>query len=130
MDGGLRIQVSEDGADAVRIDALTRLLRQELLHLDVENVTAIPAGAPPPGTRTLDAATVEGLLVALGAAAQGLAAVITLTREWRKRGGKRARKVHYEIDGDVLELSGASETDEDRVVTLFIDRHSRRRRLR
>jgi hypothetical protein len=47
--GGLRLRLSEEGADAKRLDALTGLLRGELLQLEVEDVTALPAGEPPPG---------------------------------------------------------------------------------
>jgi hypothetical protein len=36
----LRLHLSEDGADAERLDAMTGFLRHELLQLDVEDVTA------------------------------------------------------------------------------------------
>jgi hypothetical protein len=35
MLGELRVQLSEDGADAERLDGLTSFLRQELLQVDV-----------------------------------------------------------------------------------------------
>jgi hypothetical protein len=37
----LRIQLSESGADAERLDTLTGFLRRELLQLDVADVTAL-----------------------------------------------------------------------------------------
>jgi hypothetical protein len=72
MDGELRLQLSEDGADAQRLAMLTGYLRSELLQLDVEDVRALPAGEPPPGTRAFDVATVGALLIALGQSAEGL----------------------------------------------------------
>ena len=62
MDGVLRLQLAEEGADAERLNALTGFLRQETLQLDVNGVTGLPAGEPPPSARGLDAATVGGLL--------------------------------------------------------------------
>ena len=80
MDGELRLLLEEDGADAERVDVLTGHLRRELAQLDVEAVRPLPAGEAPPGTRGFDAATVGGLLVTLGPAASGLAAVVTAIR--------------------------------------------------
>jgi hypothetical protein len=124
MDGQLRLQLAEEGADAERLDELTGFLRQELLQLDVDDVTALLAGEPPPGARGLDAATVGGLLVAIGSAAQGLSAVITAVKAWRARGGTAHRRVRLEIGDDELELSDATAVDQDRLIALFISRHT------
>jgi hypothetical protein len=43
MDGGLRVQLSEEGADAERLDALTGYLRGELFQLEVGDVAALRA---------------------------------------------------------------------------------------
>lgn len=40
MDGEVRLQLSEDGADAERLDALTGYLRAELLQLELSEVSA------------------------------------------------------------------------------------------
>ena len=60
MDNELRVQLSEDGADAERLDALTGYLRQELIQLDVEDVAAVRLGEPPPGTRAFDMSLLVG----------------------------------------------------------------------
>ena len=39
MHGEVRLQLSEDGADAERLEAQTGYLRAELLQLDVDDVT-------------------------------------------------------------------------------------------
>jgi hypothetical protein len=125
MNGELRLQLSEEGADAERLDVLTHSLRHELLQLDVEDVTAQRAGAPPPGARGgLDAAQVGGLLVALGNDVQGLSAVIAAIRAWLARHRGAHRRVRLEIAGDVLELSSATMADQDRLIGLFVDRHA------
>jgi hypothetical protein len=123
MGGELRIQLAEDGADAERLDALTGFLRQELLQLEVEDVTALRAGEPPPGARVFDVIAVGGLLVSLGRSASGLGAVVSAIRKWLARGDGTRRTVRLEIGGDVLELSEATKADQDRLVDLFIDRH-------
>jgi hypothetical protein len=123
MGGELRIQLAEDGADAERLDALTGFLRQELRQLEVEDVTALRAGEPPPGARVFDVIAVGGLLVSLGRSASGLGAVVSAIRKWLARGDGTRRTVRLEIGGDVLELSEATKADQDRLVDLFIDRH-------
>jgi hypothetical protein len=124
MGSVLRVELAEEDADDERLDTLTRFLRQELLQLDVESVTEAPAGEPPPGARGLDAATVGGLLVGLGSAAQGLSAVISAVRAWLARSGNAPRRVRLEIGGDVLELSAATTADQDRLIGVFIGRHA------
>jgi hypothetical protein len=124
MDGQLRIQVSEDGADAARLDAVTGYLRQDLIQLDVDDVTAEPAGPPPPGARAVDATAIGGLLVALGNSADGLRSVVSAIQAWLGRGSGVRRTVRLELGGDALELSAASAADQERLIGLFISRHS------
>ncbi|RSN33386.1 hypothetical protein DL990_15570 [Amycolatopsis sp. WAC 01416] len=125
MTSAVRVQLGEDGADAERVDQLTGYLRSELIDRGVAEVKALPAGPAPPGSRAFDVATVGGLLVTLGQSAEGLRSVVAAVREWLSRGGRVKRTVRLEIDGDVLELSEASLTDQDKLVDLFVGRHSR-----
>jgi hypothetical protein len=121
----LRIELAETGADTSRLDTLTRQVNQQLLQLDVDDVSAVPASPPPAGSRALDGATIEALLVAVGTAVQGLAAAISVMRDWRKREPEDApRRVVLKIDGDVLELPAATPAEEERLVSLFIARHA------
>ncbi|HET6290325.1 MAG TPA: hypothetical protein VFG15_26695 [Amycolatopsis sp.] len=124
MTSAVRVQLGEDGADAERVDQLTGYLRGELIDRGITEVTALPAGPAPPGSRAFDVATVGGLLVTLGQSADGLRSVVAAVREWLSRGGRVKRTVRLEIDGDVLELSEASLTDQDKLVDLFVSRHS------
>jgi hypothetical protein len=123
MDGQLRIQLSEDGADAARLDAVTGYLRQDLVQLDVDDVTALPAGPPPPGARAVDATAVGGLLVALGSSADGLRSVVSAIQAWLSRGSGARRTIRLELGGDALELSQASAADQERLIGLFVSRH-------
>ena len=124
MDKDLRLQLSEEGADAERLAALTGYLRSELLQLDVEDVKPLPAGEPPPGARGFDAATVGALMIALGQSAEGLRSVVSVIRGWLRRGDGEGRTVRLEIGGDALELSQASTADQERLIELFVIRHT------
>lgn len=124
MSGELRLQLAEEGADAEHLMMLTGYLRAELLQLDVEDVTALQAGEPPPGSRVFGVATVGVLLVALGQSAEGLRSVISAIRDWLRRGEGPGRTVRLELDGDALELSQASAADQERLIELFVSRHT------
>jgi hypothetical protein len=124
MDRQLHLHLSEEGADAERLATLTGYLRGELLQLDVEDVTALPAGEPPPGSRAFDAAAVGALVIALGQSAEGLRSVVSAIRDWLRRGEGTRRTVRLELAGDALELSQASAADQQRLIELFVSRHA------
>ncbi len=124
MDGELRLHLSEEGADAERLAVLTGYLRAELLQdADVEEVSALPAGEPPPGARVFGVVTVGALLIGLGQSVEGLRSVVSVIRDWLRRGQGTGRAVRLELDGDALELSQASAADQERLIELFIRRH-------
>jgi hypothetical protein len=124
MDGQLRLQISEVGADAERLAVLAVYLRAELLELDVEDVTTPRVGEPLPGARAADVGVVGALLVALGQSAEGLQSVVSVIRHWLDRGGGSRRTVRLELGGDVLELSQASAGDQARLIELFVRKHA------
>jgi hypothetical protein len=123
MAGELRLQISEEGADAERLGVLTGYLRAELLQLDVEDVTTPQAGEAPPGARVVSVAAVGALLVALGQSAEGLRSVVSVIGDWLRRGQGSRRTVRLELDGDALEVSHASAADQARLIELFVSRH-------
>jgi hypothetical protein len=124
MDKDLRLQLSEEGADAERLAVLAGHLRAELLQLDVMNVTALQGGEAPPGARGVDVAAIGALVIALGQSAQGLASVVSAIRDWLRRGAGGPRSVRLELGGDALELSQASTADQERLIGLFVSRHT------
>lgn len=121
----MRLQISEEGADAERLATLAGYLRAELLQLDVEDVTARQAGEAPPGSRVVGVAAVGALLVALGQSAEGLRSVVSVIRDWLRRGQGTRRTVRLELDGDMLELSQASAADQAQLIELFVNRHTK-----
>jgi hypothetical protein len=124
MNGGVRLHLSEEGADTERLAVLTGYLRAELLQLvDVEEVSALPAGEPPPGARAFDVATVGALLITLGQSVDGLRSVVSVIRDWLRRREGTGRAVRLELGGDALELSQANAADQERLIELFIRRH-------
>jgi hypothetical protein len=124
MDRELRLQISEEGADAERLAALAGYLRAELLQLDVADVTAPRVGEPPAGARAGGVSVVGALLVALGQSAEGLQSVVSVIGHWLGRGGGSRRTVRLELGGDVLELSQASAGDQARLIELFVSKHT------
>lgn len=122
MDGIVQIQLSEDGADAERLDTLTGYLRQELLDLDAGQVSPLRAGEAPPGTRAFDVIAVGGLVVSL-INSDTLRAVVTTVKNWLSRGQSTTHAVRLEIDGDAIDLSAASTAEQERLVEMFVTRH-------
>lgn len=124
MDGELRLQLSEEGADAQRLATLTSYLRAELLQLDVDDVRARPTGEPPPGARGFGVAPAGALLIGLGQSAEGLRSVVSAIRDWLRRGDGKGRTVRLELGDDALELSQVSAADQERLIELFVRRHT------
>jgi hypothetical protein len=124
MDGEVRLQLSEDGADAERLDALTGYVRRELLQLDVEDVSRAQAGGLPAGARAIDVVALGALVVTLGRTATGLKEVVATVRRWLSGGDGIRRTVKIVIEGDTLELSEVSAAEQDRLVDMFVRRHA------
>jgi hypothetical protein len=114
---------ADGGADEEELERLARSLRIELLELDVEDVSSVTEGPPPEGARAADLLAVGALLVRLARKPEALAALTRGIRAWL--GGHGSRKVRMELDGDVLELSGASAADQERLVSAWIERHAK-----
>jgi hypothetical protein len=123
MDRQVTVEILEDGADPERLDTVTGYLREELAQLDVESVRAPSGGEAPEGSRAFDVIAIGGLVVSI-ANSHALRAVVTTVRGWLGRSPERSRTVRLELDGDVLELSGASSADQERLVELFLSRHA------
>jgi hypothetical protein len=124
MDRQLSLVLAEEGATAERLDALTGYLRQELLLLDVDDVRRRSAGEAPPGSRAIDLAALGGLVVTLGRSAEGMRDVVAALRQWLSRDDGIRRTVKLEMDGDRLELSQVSAAEQDRLIDIFVNRHS------
>jgi Effector Associated Constant Component 1 len=109
-------------ADAEEIDRLGRQLRRELRSLDVDDVVPAGDGAAPAGSKGADAASVTELLVTLSASGGVFAMVVATVKDWvGRRSG--AGKVSLTIDGDTLELDGATAAEREELIDTFVRRH-------
>jgi hypothetical protein len=124
MDRQLNLRLIEEGASPERLDGLTSYLRQELLQLDVDEVRRPSVADAPPGTRAMDVVALGGLVVTLGRSATALGEIVVAVRRWLSRGNGVRRTVKIEIGGDTLELSEVSAAEQDRLIALFVNRHS------
>jgi hypothetical protein len=111
-------------AEAERVAELTRYLRQELLDLDVDDVTSVPGEEVPPGARAVDVTQIGSLLVALGSSATALSQVVTVLRGWLGRCRDERPSLRLTLDEDVLEISEASDEQVTEAFDLFVQRHA------
>jgi hypothetical protein len=120
-DLALRIE-TEEGADDQELAQLAGKLRRELLHLDVDAVTHADGGRPPPGAKAVGVTEVGALIVNLLQSSTLLGAVVGTVQSWLS--GHKGRSVKLELDGDVIELTGVSSDQQQRLVDAWIARHA------
>ena len=102
-------------------ERLGRQLRRELSALDVDGVTAVGSGPPPPGSKGAATALTEWLITLSGGGGVFVSVIGTI-RAWL--GGRAgAHKVTVTIDGDTLELSSATAAERAELIETFVRRH-------
>jgi hypothetical protein len=116
------IELHEEGATSEELDRLTDRLRRELLDLDVDRVRKPSSGEAPPGARGIELAAIGALILEFGRSAKTLSTVIAAIQSWL--GGHGNRSIKIEMDGDKLEIAGASTEEQQRLITAWIDRHA------
>lgn len=102
----VELSLDRDDADSEEIEELTQRLRRQLLQLEVEGVERPRSGETPAGAKAVDVVQVGELIVHLAENAPAFAALATVLHRWLR--GGTGRRLHIEIDGDVLDLSSAS----------------------
>jgi hypothetical protein len=108
--------------DAGHVQALTRQLRRELLHLDVDSVDLARQVSSPEGAKGGAGAEVLGGLVVVAALSRPLLrALVDVTRAWLQRSGQRS--IRIVVDGDELEIQGSASRDMTHLADVFIERH-------
>jgi hypothetical protein len=116
----LRVQLVEPETDVDDVDELTRDLRLELLELDVDSVTPVQAGSAPAGSKGPELAAVGALLVQAAGSASAIGGVITAVRAWLRRGAAPRRGVTITLDGHSLELTAATDDQQQRLIDEFV----------
>ena len=108
--------------DAEELEQLTGLLREELLQLDLAAVERAPKAAPS-GARAGESAAAGVLAVALLGGSGVLPMVVEAVRAWLARAGGRSLKIA--AGDDVLEVSGISSEQQERLIEAWLERQQR-----
>ena len=124
-DHRMRLTIAVDprpNSDDQEVDELTSQLRRTLLDLDVESVDRVKQGEAPPGVRGSDVLALGTLIVTLAKSTRTLATLVNTVKIWLSGGSQRSVKL--QIDGDILEVTGLSSSDQQRLITSWIERHT------
>ncbi|GAA0566402.1 hypothetical protein GCM10010172_57730 [Paractinoplanes ferrugineus] len=134
--------ISAHDRDALEIERQARNLRAELRRLDAAfvhpgplsapPVAAAPpvavagppvaVGGPPVGARGGEMAVAGALLVEILPVLPHLRALAGLVHDWSRRSRSTVKVV---VGDDSIEINGATDAQTDRLIDLFVERHSR-----
>jgi hypothetical protein len=123
MAAEVHLDLAEPGSDDERLEELALGLAGELRELDVASVAPATAGDVPEGARSALAAVAGALVLSVRPTAQQLLSVVGVVRDWLRRSPAQ-RTVKVTIDGDTLELTGASDDLQRQVVDAWVARHA------
>lgn len=110
---------ADDDATPEELERLTAALREDLLALDVDQVTPAPGGAAPEGAKAVELAEIGALLITLVKSPALLGQIADLVRGWVGR--RRSVEVSLEIGGAKLTMRGGSAEDTRRLVDAWIE---------
>jgi hypothetical protein len=108
--------------DTEELAEFTSRLRAELLELDVGVTALAPADEVPAGAKGPELLAVGGMLVHFVLQSDVLASIVRGVQSWLHR--QRACSVKLTLDGDALEVTGVSSTEQDRLIALWVARHA------
>jgi Effector Associated Constant Component 1 len=114
------VEIFEPDADPEALDELTRSLRQELLELDVDSVSPVRTEPAPAGSKGLDVAAIGALLVQVAGSVDAVTTIIGAVRSWLHRGSPTGRSLKISIDGHTLELTSATEDQQQQLIDEFV----------
>jgi hypothetical protein len=113
----LRVDILAEDRDDRELEALSLDLETELRDLDVS--VESPTGDIPEGARG-EPLLLGTLIVNLGPSA--LKAVARVINSFLRRSS--ARSIRMEIGGDVIDVEGLGAADQDRLIQLWLERHT------
>jgi hypothetical protein len=118
----LGVELAADADDA-ELEALTASLRRELLQLDVDRVDRVRTEEAPEGSKALDAFALGALVVRLVSRPELLRSVARTLQSWL--GDRADRTVKLQLGDNVLELTGVSSSQQDRLIDEWIEQTKR-----
>jgi hypothetical protein len=113
---------TDPGTDPEDVERLGRQLGNELRALDVDDVAAVDGAPPPEGAKSGVVMSLTEWLVTLSGSGGVFVTVIGTVKDWLSRRAG-AHKVSVTIDGDTLELSGATPVERAELIETFVRRH-------
>jgi hypothetical protein len=118
------VRVTLRSREDVGPDDLERLagrLRDDLLALDVEQVTGASAGPAPAGAKGVEVAELGVLMVTLAKSPALLGQVVTVVRGWLQR--RRELAISLEIGDAKLTIGGdLPQAERQRLIDVWVDR--------
>ena len=119
----LRIEIGlGPDTDVEELAELSMSLRDELLELDVETADQVVGDPAPLGAKGPAGDAVGTLVVTLSNSAV-LVALASVLGSWISR--DRRRKITIRRGKEAIEVSGASEEEQARLIAAWLDRHAR-----
>jgi hypothetical protein len=107
--------------DPDELARLSRQLQTELADLDVDAVHLTAGGPAPAGVKAAELLDVGGLVIVLGLQRHVLRAVVETVGAWLGR--QQARSVTLTLDGDTLEVTGMSSTEQKQLMARWVECH-------
>jgi len=117
----LHVVLTDAELDDEAVAESSVLLREELADLDVDEVEPVAAGDAPAGAKGVELVAIGALVVKLVRSHHVLGQVVEALRDWVARNASQS--VRIELDGDVLELTGASAAERKALIDTWVRRH-------
>jgi hypothetical protein len=111
----------ETGADEDERERLAGQLRTALTELDIESLSSINERPVPAGSKGAEGWA--DWLITLSASGGVFTTILVTIQDWLRR-NRGEHKVKVVVDGDTLELSGASTAEQSEIVRAFVRRHT------
>lgn len=118
----LRVGLASSVLDDDALADCAAMLGEELSELDVDEVGGAAIGDAPPAAKGVELLAVGALVVKFVRSRQLLGKLVDTVRDWLSRND--ADSVRLEIDGDVIEIKGASDAERKALVDHWVQRHA------
>ncbi len=119
----MRLDVVDDAREEEELADDAASLHRELLALDGIEVSRASTSEPADGTRSPELLAIGAFLVSLKPTLEQLASVVHAVRGWLQRRGSH-RTIRLELDGDVLEMTGATSDVQAKLADQWIRAHT------